>query len=183
MVAIRCRTRISRERAAGHRRSRNGRGATGRRADQARPRRSRHRNMAESVMAIDIAGLVDTKRGLIGRPIFIGRAGVSARYRIPNPLDIWRRVLNCVSALYPMTAEVLRYRRYRSPGSLHHALNEFGALMRQQVPEPSSDQRVARRPRSPCLSPAKSAAARAGLPLVRLGAVARRAPHKLADHG
>ena len=27
--------------------------------------RSRHRNMAESVMAIDIAGLVDTNRGLI----------------------------------------------------------------------------------------------------------------------
>jgi hypothetical protein len=73
--------------------------------------------MAESVMAIDIAGLVDTKRGLIGRPIFIGRAGVSARYRIPNPLDIWRRVLDWVSALYSMTAEVLQYRRYRSPGA------------------------------------------------------------------
>ena len=81
--------------------------------------RSRHRNMAESVMAIDIAGLVDTKRGLIGRPIFIGRAGVSARYRIPNPLDIWRRVLDWVSALYSMTAEVLQYRRYRSPPCLH----------------------------------------------------------------
>ena len=77
--------------------------------------RSRHRNMAESVMAIDIAGLVDTKRGLIGRPIFIGRAGVSERYRIPNPLDIWRRVLDWVSALYSMTAEVLQYGRYRSP--------------------------------------------------------------------
>ena len=41
------------------------------------------------------------------------------------------------------------------PRSSHHALNEFGALMRQQVPEPSWDQRVARRPRSPCLSPAR----------------------------
>jgi hypothetical protein len=77
-----------------------------------------------------------------------GRVGISARYRIPGPLDLWRRALDWVSALYSMIGKFLLFNRQRSPQCLHHTLNEFSALMRQQVPEPCWDQRVARRPRS-----------------------------------
>jgi hypothetical protein len=81
------------------------------------------------------------------RPL-TGRVGISARYRIPDPLDLWRRALDCVSALYSMIGKLLLFNRQRSPQCLHHTLNEFSALMRQQGPELCSDQRVARRPRS-----------------------------------
>jgi phosphatidylglycerophosphate synthase len=47
-----------------------------------------------------------------------------------------------------MIGKFLLFNRQRSPQCLHHTLNEFSALMRQQGPELCSDQRVARRPRS-----------------------------------
>ena len=86
-----------------------------------------------------------------------GRVGISARYRIPDPLDLWRRALDRVSALYSMIGKFLLFNRQRSPQCLHHTLNEFSALMRQQVPEPCWDQRVARRRtlHDPCLSPVR----------------------------
>jgi phosphatidylglycerophosphate synthase len=80
-----------------------------------------------------------------------------ARYRIPDPLDLWRWALDWVSALYSMIGKFLPFNRQRSPQGLHHTLNEFSALMRQQVPQPCWDQRVARRRtlHDPCLSPVR----------------------------